>query len=73
MEQWLVDHPMKGWDRAVADARERLAAGEDTEAVVAAALSRNLSWSVIARLLGEHGGQGRSRAWVHAKYRDLAP
>jgi hypothetical protein len=73
VERWLVDHPLRGWNRAVEVAREGLTAGEDTKTVVAAALRQNLSWSVIAQLLSERDGQGWSKAWVHTKFRDLAP
>ena len=75
VEKWLTKHPILRWVHAADVARERLAAGESEEAVVAAALRDGLSWSLITELINERadatGGPTWAKSGIHKKYRHL--
>jgi len=71
VEEWLRHHPRLGWNRAISDARARLAAGVTVEEVISVGLSRGLSWRTLTTLLNEHDGRSRSVSAVHKRYRHL--
>lgn len=68
VEAWLKQHPRREWNYAMADARERLARGEEEGLVVARAREHGLSWQSITDLLIEHDGVARSVPGVHKRY-----
>lgn len=76
VEAWLAQHPRRVWDQAIETVRERLAAGDELEVVVAHALRSGLSWSVITQVVNERNqmsGQGRqyTKAGIHKRFRHL--